>query len=314
MILQNWHISSDGNANPIDQTSDKTGYDWIHIDGNDPAARKWLIDDPEIDALATETLLADDSRPRTITHGDSLLINLRGVNLNEGSDATDMVGIRFIVTASRIVSVERHCLKATEIIAGLLANQPAPNTPTGFIAAFALTLVDRMVPTITDLSEKVDDFEDGVDADDVPIDRTELGALRRDIIALRRYLAPQRDAVNNYALQSLKWITERDRLHLRNAADQTTRITEELDALRERCAVIRDQLTDQRAEEMNRAMMILSVVSAVFLPLGLLSGMMGINVGGMPWASNSMGFWYIAAIVIGVGVLELAFFKLLKWV
>jgi len=101
---------------------------------------------------------------------------------------------------------------------------------------------------------------------------------------------------------------------VREAADQATRVNEELDAVRERCAIVKDQLTDQRAEQMNRNMMLLSVVAAIFLPLGLISGMMGINVGGMPWTENGMGFWYVTAIIIAIGVVQMIIFKLMKWI
>jgi len=65
---------------------------------------------------------------------------------------------------------------------------------------------------------------------------------------------------------------------------------------------------------MNNNMMILAVLSAVFLPLGLISGMMGINVGGMPWVESGMGFRYVTVIVVGIGVLQLIIFKLMKWI
>mgnify|MGYP000504177443 FL=1 len=273
-----------------------------------------MIDDPDIDLLAADTLLAGDSRPRVMAHAESLLLNLRGVNLNAGSDATDMVSIRFIITKTRIVSVERRPLRATKDIAEHLRTQSASNSSAGFLAWFALSLAERMGPTLNDLSDKVDDLEEKGDDDIHALDRSLLAELRRDVISLRRFLAPQRDALNSLSMQTFQWISERDRLHIRSAADQTTRITEELDTLRERCTVIRDHLTDHRAETMNRNMMVLSVVAAIFLPLGLISGMMGINVGGMPWTENPFGFWYVCGIVVICGILQMLFFRLLKWI
>ena len=115
------------------------------------------------------------------------------------------------------------------------------------------------------------------------------------------------------SLQNVDFISEDDRLRIREAADQATRINEELEAIRERCAIVKDQLVDQRAEEMNRNMMLLSVVAAIFLPLGLISGMFGINVGGMPWTETPLGFWYVTIIVIAIALGLLALFKKAKW-
>jgi len=317
-ILDIWHISKSGTAKRLpskglDHNLPKSGYLWIHLDAHDPATETFLIDDPNIDTLATETLMAGDSRPRTIPHEDILLVNLRGVNLNEGSDIVDMIGIRFYVSATRVISVARRPLKATEDITIQLKTQTSPQTTGGFMAWYALTLCERMGPTITELTEKVDTLEDQGDTNIEDLNRKDLSDLRRDVIGLKRYLAPQRDALNTLTLQNLKWISERDRLQIRSAADQTTRITEELDAVRERCAVIRDQFMDQRAETMNRNMMLLSIVAAIFLPLGLISGMMGINVGGMPWVESEHGFWYVTGIVTLIGIIQLIIFKILKW-
>jgi zinc transporter len=65
---------------------------------------------------------------------------------------------------------------------------------------------------------------------------------------------------------------------------------------------------------MNRNMMVLSVVAAIFLPLGLISGMMGINVGGMPWVDNGLGFWYVAGMIVIIGIIQLILFRLMKWI
>ena len=314
--LFHFHVRPDGQAE-IDTDGPclprEAGYSWVHLDALDPATRAWMEADPTIDRVAERNLLADDSRPRTIAHEDDVLINLRGVNLNPGSEPEDMIGIRFFIEPTRVTSVERRALKATRDIAERMKTQPMPPTPGGFIALFALAMIDRMNPTITDLNEQVDELEEKIGDMEADAGRDTLAELRRESILLRRYLAPQRDALNTLSLQTVDWIREEDRLRIREAADQATRITEELEAIRERCAIVHDGLVDKRAEEMNRNMMVLSVVAAIFLPLGLLSGMMGINVGGMPWVEDGNGFWYVTAIVVAVGLIQLWVFRMLKW-
>ena len=320
LILHAYHISADGKAAKI--PDDKLGlprpkgegYDWYHLQRHDPTIQAVFVADVFLDKIAERTLLAEDSRPRTILRDEDVLINLRGVNLNPGSQPEDMIGIRFFIQPTRIVSVEKRALKATKDIAERLRTQPAPPTPGGFIAGFAQAMIDRMAPTITDLNEQVDELEEKIDTGETESARPIVSELRRQSILLRRFLAPQRDALNSLSQQKLPWITSDDQLRLRDAADQATRVTEELDAVRERCAIVKDQLTDMRAEQMNNNMMILAVLSAVFLPLGLISGMMGINVGGMPWTESGSGFWYVTAIVIGIGIIQMIIFKLMRWI
>lgn len=320
LILHAYHISADGKATKIPQAElglprpKGDGYDWYHLQRSDPTIQAVFNADIFLDKIAERTLLAEDSRPRTILREEDVLINLRGVNLNPGSKPEDMIGIRFFIQPTRIVSVEKRPLKATRDIAKRLSSQSAPGTPGGFISNFAHAMIDRMAPTITDLNEQVDELEEKIETGDTETARPIVTDLRRQAILLRRFLAPQRDALNSLSQQKLPWITADDQLRLRDAADQATRVTEELDAVRERCAIVKDQLTDLRAEQMNNNMMILAVVSAIFLPLGLISGMMGINVGGMPWTDDGMGFWYVTAIILGIGIIQMIIFKLMKWI
>lgn len=319
-IIHAWSIDGTGQATPAstDQFEDpqESGYSWYHFDRNDPATQALFDADEGVDVVATRTLLAADTRPRTIVRGRDVLINLRGVNLNEGANPEDMIPLRFFIQAGRVVSCNGKPLKAISDMVERLSSQTVSKTPGGFMASFALALIERMTPTITDLNERVDELEElieGTDNSRYETARAKVADLRRKAILLRRYLAPQRDALTALSQQQLPWITSDDQLRLRDAADQATRVAEELDAVRERCAVVKDQLTDIRAEEMNRNMMILSVVAAIFLPLGLISGMMGINVGGMPWVDDPNGFWYVSGIIIIIGLVQLAVFRLAKW-
>lgn len=319
-IVHAWKIDGMGQGAPasIDDFDDplKDGYYWYHFDRNDPATPSLLDADEGVDVVATRTLMAADTRPRTIVRGRDVLINLRGVNLNPGAEPEDMIPLRFFIQAGRVITCNGKPMKAIGDMVDRLQSQTVPRTPGGFIASFALAIIDRMAPTISDLNEQVDALEDLIDSVDRRRHdraRSKVAELRREAILLRRYLAPQKDALTTLSQQQLPWINADDQLRLRDAADQATRVAEELDAVRERCAIVKDQLTDIRAEEMNRNMMILSVVAAIFLPLGLISGMMGINVGGMPWTDDGNGFWYVTAIVVVIGIIQLGVFRLLRW-
>ncbi|MGB3456088.1 MAG: zinc transporter ZntB [Litorimonas sp.] len=319
-ILQAWTIDGRGEATPASTETFEPpvtdGYRWYHFDRNDPTTQALFEADAGVDTIAARTLMAADTRPRTIVRGRDVLINLRGVNLNEGANPEDMIPLRFFIQPGRVISCNGKPLKAIGDMAERLSTQTVSRTPGGFIASFALALIERMSPTITDLNEQVDDLEeliDGTDRGRYETARAKVADLRRQAILLRRYLAPQKDALTALSQHQLPWIEADDQLRLRDAADQATRVAEELEAVRERCAVVKDQLTDIRAEEMNRNMLILSVVAAIFLPLSLISGMMGINVGGMPWVENEGGFWYVTAIITVIGVIQLAVFRLLRW-
>jgi zinc transporter len=98
-------------------------------------------------------------------------------------------------------------------------------------------------------------------------------------------------------------------VRLREATERMTRLSEELDSIRDRAQVVRDQMSDMRADAMNRQMLVLSVVAALFLPLGLITGLLGINVGGIPGAEVGWAFWAVCALLLLTAVVQLWLFR-----
>ena len=95
--------------------------------------------------------------------------------------------------------------------------------------------------------------------------------------------------------------------------DRIVRYTEDLDAIRERAQIVKDELANALTDKMNKNTYVLSVVAAIFLPLGFLTGLLGINVGGMPGADNELAFWFVSCLCIVFSALQIALFKFLKW-
>lgn len=296
-------------ADPLaEQASDTLR--WIHM-MNSEQTTKWLQEN--LPAIAAQALTAEQSRPRVAEYAGGIVLILRGVNLNPGADPEDMVGVRVWMEENRIVTICRRGLMAIGDIRGEIERGVGPRTPGEFARALAYRMTERMEPIITDLADRADALEDlAVDEDKNP-SRSDIAELRREAIMLRRYIAPQKDALNRLSTDRSEIITEAVRLDLREAADRVTRIVEELDAVRERCAVLNDQLVDQRAEEMNRNMFLLSIVAAIFLPLGFLTGLLGVNVGGIPGADNGYAFTVLCLLMAAIGVGIVALFRKLKW-
>ena len=101
-------------------------------------------------------------------------------------------------------------------------------------------------------------------------------------IAFRRFVAPDRDALSTLAAMDVDWLEEQDRLHINEAADRFARMTEELEAVRERSALLHEQLTDLRAEQVDQRALVISIVAFIFLPLTFITGLLGMNVEGIP--------------------------------
>ncbi|GHG91761.1 zinc transporter ZntB [Pseudodonghicola xiamenensis] len=280
------------------------GFVWAHVDGWTPEGRKWL-QSAGMEPFVLEAMLAEETRPRCTVHGDIALMNLRGVNLTPGAEPEDMISLRLYVSEHIVISTQIRDLQAVDDLMDSLDRGAGPASPGDLIARLALRLADRAEPVVAALNERADNLEDAVDAPEGPgrAERAELADIRRESILLRRYMFPQRDALSTLEIEDLTWLSQRDRSRLREATERVTRLAEELDAIRDRAQVVQDQITDLRAETMNRQMLILSVVAAIFLPMSLLTGLLGINVGGIPGAGSPTAFWLVCLLLVVIGVL-----------
>ncbi|MBL4538261.1 MAG: zinc transporter ZntB [Oceanicaulis sp.] len=274
------------------------GYRWVHLDLSDPNAFDWISE--QADPVVADALMRADTRPRMAEHADGLILIMRGVNLNPNSDPEDMVSLRLWVTDRLVITTRLRRLMAVSEMAEQMARGSAPATPADLVCALSQGLTARMEPVLEALVDEIDDLEER-SVDRASRLRGELAEIRRTTITLRRYLAPQRDILARLSLEDAGPLHHPHvRVTLRETADRLARLVEELDMIRERSSILNDQMVDARAEEMNAAMLLLSVVAAVFLPLGFLTGLLGINVGGLPGAHWPYAFALVCASCLGL--------------
>ncbi len=317
-LLAAYHLNGDGSGIAIDWEAaqvkpEKAGFRWLHFDLTHADSQQWLYNESGLDETVCDALLADETRPRTAAFPDGVLVILRGVNMNPGADPEDMVSIRLWVEQDRVISTRRRRLLSVDALKADINNNLGPATPGELLVMLCGYLMSRMSSVIAELDERVDDLESaGLESSQYQI-RNELSAIRREMISLRRYLAPQREAMNRLVNERNIILTEQHRGQLRESTDYLIRYIEDLDAMRERASLIQEELVNRMAEHMNQRMYILSLVAGIFLPLGFITGILGINVGGIPGTDNGLAFTYVlvlCALLIALGYL---LFKRQKW-
>ena len=286
---------------------------WVQLDYSDTAHRKWLQEEAMLEEVAVDALLAEDTRPRTTQIGDGLLIALRGVNLNPGADPEDMVSIRLWIDARRIVSTKRRDMLSVKDITSQLKSGEGPCSTADFLVELVDRLTWRMSDTIENMEDQAAELEANMLEGAHGELRFELASLRRQAITLRRYLSPQRDALSKLATEKVSWIGDSERIEIREITDRLIRHMEDLEAVRERAAVSQEELLSRLSEQLNQRMYVLSIVAAIFLPLGFFTGLLGINVGGMPGADNPEAFWIFSGLLLVAVALQLLLFRWKKW-
>lgn len=287
---------------------------WVHLAADHEETQDWIARQmPYLDETVPAALTAPSTRSRASRIGKGILAVLRGLNFNDGKDPEDMVAIRIWAEQERIVTLARQRVRALEDIAASIAAGEGPDSAGEFIALLAERLNARMEPLISDLDVETDALETQVIGKPDQDLRHRIVAMRLQVIELRRHAAPQREALQRLEGDDIPFTDDTDRRHLREAREKLTRLVENLDEMRDSLAVLREELSGQLSDRLNRHMYILSILSAIFLPLGFLTGLLGINVGGMPGAENPMAFWYVCGGLVVVVVLQLWILRRARW-
>ncbi|MBR9909765.1 MAG: zinc transporter ZntB [Gammaproteobacteria bacterium] len=309
-------LDGKGGADPIsatEVTQPIDGKHWIHLDITQPQAQDWLRQHSGLDSLLVEALTAEETRPRVVEHGDGMLCFLRAVNLNEDADPEDMVSIRLYIDQNRIISNRRRKLKAVADLEQRLEKGSGPKTTGEVLSMLIAGLCDRMESSVIRLGELTDDVEERIIEKPDSRLRHEVVLIRKRAIMFRRYLSPQRDALAKLRNTDLKFFSSMDKRYLQESYDRLTRFVEDLDAVRERAQIVQDELTSLLSDRLNKNTYLLSVIAAVFLPLGFFTGLLGINVGGLPGVDDPSAFWEFSLLLVAMVVVQVLFFKWRKW-
>lgn len=286
---------------------------WMNLDYAGPAAVEWLGSASGVDAVFAEALTDPDPRPRAVAHGDAMLLIIRGINNNPGAAPEDMISVRAWLEPNRIVTLRHRVSTSVQQLVRELESGVGPKSAADLMVALVDHVIDHVVAKVDKLGDEVAVLEDTVLSGEPGDLRAALADHRRRAIMFRRFLAPQRDALSKLGNAPVSWLDKEQRARLGEVGDHLIRSVEELDAARDRAAVTQEELSSRVAEATNTRLYVLSIITAVFLPLGFVCALLGVNVGGVPFQRDDWAFWALCAL-FGIGVaVQLWIFKKRGW-
>ena len=288
---------------------------WVHLDRTRERAQQWLRTEASLEPFVVDALLAEETRPTFQMIGDGLLVILRGVNMHPGAEPDEFIALRMWFDRTRVITLRHYRFQTIVELRQRAQRQSAPATPGAFLAAVAHGLATRMGPSVQNLQDMLDEVEDAMIAEtgDGRESRRSLSDIRRQAISIRRYVVPQRDALRELTSQQIALLTSPDVTLLRLAAEQVARVADALEELRDRAAVNQDEIRARHEARVGRTVYLLTLVAALALPLSLLTGLLGINVGGIPLADSAYGFTIICVIMVVIAVVEIVVLRRLRW-
>ena len=317
-LVHSLTLSGSGSIQPAG-SSNESANSWMHFDANNPAVAAWLADEGGLNAIAVGALTSEETRPRVLRRGDNLIITLRGVNRRRdaaGDDdgaSEDMVSLRIWTNGTRILSARLRQLHATERLVRELESGDGASSIPELLVDWIEYIVDDMADTMTRLEDDVISAESNIDQSDPVLTRQAFIALRKRALMLRRHMAPQREALTRLSNETPSWLDEYHRVRIKDINDRLILYIEDLDQIRDRAILAQEELAARLADEMNRKTYVFTLVAVLFLPLGFLTGLLGVNIGGLPGLDEPKAFSYLMAFCLIISVALLGYFKWRRW-
>jgi zinc transporter len=285
---------------------------WLHFDRTLPGMQNWL-EVHDIPEPTAEMLTSDDTRPRAFREGHALVATLRGVNFNPGAEPEDMVSIQVWSDGARVFTFRRHSMQTTRELIGDLDAGHGPRDAGGLITALIERLIARMNTSIVDMNEAIDELELAPVEDDPAGMLAKITAIRHNCLGLQRHMAPQHDALEAIRREAPRWFEDHDRREIAEAIDRLRRYLDDINISKESAVVLLDELRAATAARSERTNFLLTVVASIFLPLTFLTGLIGMNVVGIPYANHPYAFWAIVGVCAAIALVQLWLFRRWKW-
>jgi zinc transporter len=289
---------------------------WLHWDRSHPETQTWLRTASGLSEFVCDLMLEENTRPRLLPLPDEeMLLFLRGVNLNPGAEPEDMVSVRIFAAAQQVISLRLRSLRATDELLEQLHQGKGPKTASELLLYLSQYLTNKVQMVVSELTELVDEVEEAMDADErhVP-EHGKMLHIRRRAAGLRRFLAPQREIYAQLTRIKMPWFVEDDADYWNELNNSLTRYLEELELSRERVGLVLESEDRRLNERMNRTMYRFGIITGIFLPMSFLTGLLGINVGGIPGSDNPYGFAMACSLMVVVALGQWWMFRRLKWV
>ncbi|MBB6091243.1 zinc transporter [Povalibacter uvarum] len=278
---------------------------WLHFNLSESRARRWLLEAQLVPNEMREVLREHDGNRHVELVDDGLLLVMNDFSYDEASDPSEVAPLWCYATASHLITARMHPLKSIDDLR--LAMRGPSQAASGFeLVAQVLELrtlhlrrrAQRMI-------DRLDDIEDEILAGDIREQREHLGRTRRVCARWRREFSPERTDLAKFLHRQASQFNPKDAESLQAEVDSLGFAIEEVAELYERAKLLQEELASRLAESTGRNLYVLSILTAVLLPMTLITGVFGMNVAGMPGLHEPGAFWRVMLLVVASGVVTL---------
>ncbi len=269
---------------------------WLHFSRSNAATEPWLQQHLELPDSFYESLHGESRSTRLEQEDEVLIAVLNDVLFAFSFDVSSVETTSICITPKLMVSARLRPLRSIDRLRSLIRQGHIFNSPVELLSHLLQNQAAVLVDILRQSTSRVDQIEDRMLANRITTSRSELSSLRRVLVRLQRLLAPEPSAFFRLLNRPPEWINKDDLQELRESAEEIAAAVGDTQALVERVKLIQEELVALLNEQTGRTIFVLTVVTVLALPINMVAGLFGMNVGGIPWAHDSLGF----AIVVGI--------------
>jgi zinc transporter len=275
------------------------GFVWLHFNLAHMGARRWLDRHPSL-TQAFHDALKDQVRSTRIERDEnSLVAVLNDVHFNFGYEPSDIATLWISVERRLVVTARQSPLRSIDRLRLAIKNGEPIGSAIELLERLLRVQADVLVDIVRNVTQQVDQLEDELLTGRLQMRRAALGAQRRLLVRLQRLLAPEPASLFRLLQHPPAWMAEAEAQQLREASEEFSVALQDMTALQERIKLIQEELGASQNERTGRSLFVLTVVTVLALPINIMAGLFGMNVGGVPLADHPNGFWLVAACVLG---------------
>jgi zinc transporter len=290
-------IGADEAASWLSAPAPPRSFLWLHFNVSNAAAQRWMQQHLSLPEDFHESLPEGATSTRVDQSGEWLLAVINDVLFDFDFDASQASTVSLCVDQRLMVSARSKPLRSIDRLRESARQGETFRSTAELLAHLLRDQADVMVQIVRDATVRVNAVEDGILADRVGSSRAKLGTLRRVLVRLQRLLAPEPAALFRLLSRPPAWLGEQDQQDLRQAAEEFSAAVADSAALGERVKILQEELAALVGERSNRTLFVLTVVTVMALPFNVIGGLLGMNVGGIPFAGSEYGFWIVVCLV-----------------
>ena len=274
------------------------GFVWLHFNLAHTASDKWLRERMALPELFHEALREGSRSTRVELNDDTLVAVVNDVHYDFAYEPSDISTLWLSVGQRLVVSARLQPLRSIDRLRDAVKHGTRLPSSVALLVHLMHDQGDVLVNIVRGTTTRVDDIEDKLLQGRVEKKRADLGALRRLLVRLQRLLAPEPAALFRLLQKPPAWIVEDDLQDLRQSTEEFGVALRDMAALQERIKLLQEEIAARVAEENNRSLFVLTIVTVLALPINIIAGLLGMNVGGVPLAQHPFGFWIVVGIVV----------------